>query len=148
MSKEKNTKKNTSKKTKVIKEQDVIKKSDYEDSNENKKILIVALVLALLIGGFAYIRSLSEKEEGNEIEEIIEKEDDEEEVEYLEDRPDVGITVDEGDDMSPIIVNADEIEANAEVIYHMFDDDNKSDVVEYPINIRNNESEEENIEIL
>ena len=94
------------------------------------------------------VRADDFKESSVEPEEYTVKEDDEEEVEYLEDRPDVGITVDEGDDMSPIIVNADEIEANAEVIYHMFDDDNKSDVVEYPINIRNNESEEEDIEIL
>lgn len=97
----------------------------------------------------AMVRADDFKESSVEPEEYTVKEDDEEEVEYLEDRPDVGITVNEGDDMSPIIVNADEIEANAEVIYHMFDDDNnKSDVVEYPINIRNNESEEEDIEIL
>lgn len=75
--------------------------------------------------------------------------DDEEEEEFLEDTRDGGIVVDDGDDMSPIIMDADEIEANAEVIYKMFNDENnKNDIVEYPINIRNNKSDEEEVEIL
>lgn len=63
------------KKTKIIKEEDMIKSSDYEDSNDNKKLIIVALILALLIGGFAYIRSLETKKEddGDKIEEPIKK---------------------------------------------------------------------------
>lgn len=97
----------------------------------------------------AMVRADDFKDSSVEPEEYTVKDEDDEEVEYLEDRPDVGITVDEGDDMSPIIMDADEIEANAEVIYKMFNDENnKSDVVEYPINIRNNESDDEDIEIL
>ena len=51
------------KKTNVVKvkEDNVMKKSDFEDENDNKKILVVALILALLIGGFAYVRSLEDK---------------------------------------------------------------------------------------
>lgn len=74
MNEEKN--KNKKKKTQVVKEQDVIKDSDYEDSNDNKKIIIVALILALLIGTFAYVRSMEEKDKGNGDEEIIDKETD------------------------------------------------------------------------
>lgn len=97
----------------------------------------------------AMVRADDFKDSSVEPEEYTVKDEDDEEVEYLEDRPDVGITVDEGDDMSPIIMDANEIEANAEVIYKMFNDENnKSDVVEYPINIRNNESDDEDIEIL
>ena len=55
MEKEKN------KKTKIVKEQDIIKDSDYEDSDDKKKILIIILILAILIGGFAYVRSLDNK---------------------------------------------------------------------------------------
>lgn len=83
MSKENEVKK----KTKVVKEEEVIKRSDLEDSNENKKILIVALILALLIGTFAYVRSMNnEKKDKNEKENIIEKveEDVEEEAEAPE----------------------------------------------------------------
>ena len=59
MDKEDKKKKNEQKKKQqVIKEKDIIKDSDYEDSGEGKKIIIVALILALLIGGFAYVRSL------------------------------------------------------------------------------------------
>lgn len=81
MSKEK-SKKHTEqkKKIKVVKEQDVIKESDYEDNNDNKKIIIVALILALLIGGFAYIRSLDEnkKNDKDETEDVVEEENDDE----------------------------------------------------------------------
>lgn len=64
------------KKTQVVKEQDVIKESDYEDSNDNKKIIIVALILALLIGGFAYVRSLDDKKDKkDDTEEKVEDED-------------------------------------------------------------------------
>lgn len=51
------------KKTKVVKEQPIIKDSDYENDNDTKKIIIIALILALLIGGFAYVRSLGNKKD-------------------------------------------------------------------------------------
>lgn len=69
------------KKTKVVKvkEDNVMKKSDFEDENDNKKILVVALILALLIGGFAYVRSLDDKKEDKnpikEVEKPVEKEE-------------------------------------------------------------------------
>lgn len=71
--------KQKNKKTKIIKEEDMIKSSDYEDSDDNKKIIIIALILALLIGGFAYVRSLGNKkdDEGDKIEEPVEKPTDE-----------------------------------------------------------------------
>ena len=95
------------------------------------------------------VRADDFKDSSVEPEEYIVREDEEEEIEYLEDRPDVGITVDEGDDMSPIIMDADEIEANAEVIYKMFHDDNKNEVIEYPVNIKSdNKSDTEDIEVL
>lgn len=66
-------------KQKVVKEKEIIKKSDFEDSNDNKKIIIVALILALLIGTFAYVRSLDNKKEGNKPkEDVVEKEEEEE----------------------------------------------------------------------
>ena len=63
------------KKTKVVKVKDdnVIRKSDFENDNDNKKILVVALILAILIGGFAYVRSLETKKEDNNPAENIEK---------------------------------------------------------------------------
>ena len=65
------------KKQQVIKEEDMIKDSDYEDSGEGKKIVIVALILALLIGGFAYVRSLEKKKDDSlNIEEPQDEEND------------------------------------------------------------------------
>lgn len=97
----------------------------------------------------AMVRADDFKDSSVEPEEYTVREDDEEEIEYLEDRPDVGIAVDEGDDMSPIIMDADEIEANAEVIYKMFHgENNESDIIEYPININDNKTNEEDIEVL
>ena len=73
-------KNNTKKRSAVVKEKDIIKESDFEDYNsDNKKILVVALILAILIGGFAYIRSLDNKpveekpnvEEPNNQEEVL-----------------------------------------------------------------------------
>ena len=73
-------KNNTKKRSTVVKEKDIIKESDFEDYNsDNKKIFVVALILALLIGGFAYIRSLDNKpveenpnvEEPNNQEEVL-----------------------------------------------------------------------------
>ncbi|MBQ7137152.1 MAG: hypothetical protein IJO43_04180 [Bacilli bacterium] len=67
-------------KQKVVKEKETIKKSDFEDSNDNKKIIIVALILALLIGTFAYVRSLDNKKENKKPEEdVVEKEEEKEE---------------------------------------------------------------------
>lgn len=76
MDKQKNKEKEIKKKTKVVKEQDVVKERDYEDSNDGKKIVIVALILALLIGGLAYVRSLdnNKKDKDDKIEEPIDKE--------------------------------------------------------------------------
>lgn len=66
------------KKTKVVKEQPMIKDSDYENDNDTKKIIIIALILALLIGGFAYVRSLGNKKDekkDTKTEEPIKKKD-------------------------------------------------------------------------
>lgn len=73
------------KKQQVIKEKDIIKDSDYEDSNEGKKIIIVALILALLIGGFAYVRSLEKNKDNDDpiVEEPIDDEDDDNDEEEL-----------------------------------------------------------------
>lgn len=72
MSKNKNTK------VVKVKEKDVIKKSDLENDNDNKKILLVVLILAILIGGFAYVRSLDNKKEANNPVENVEEPDEEE----------------------------------------------------------------------
>lgn len=64
------------KKTQVVKEQPIIKDSDYENDNDTKKIIIVALILALLIGGFAYVRSLEDKKDkkkDQKTEEVVKK---------------------------------------------------------------------------
>lgn len=86
MDKEDKKKKNEQKKKQqVIKEKDIIKDSDYEDSGEGKKIIIVALILALLIGGFAYVRSLEKNKDNDDpkVEEPIDDEDDDNDEEEL-----------------------------------------------------------------
>lgn len=86
MDKEDKKKKNEQKKKQqVIKEKDIIKDSDYEDSNEGKKIIIVALILALLIGGFAYVRSLEKNKDNDDpiVEEPVDDEDDDNDEEEL-----------------------------------------------------------------
>ena len=78
--------------------------------------------------------------------------EDEEETEYLEETRDVGITVAEGDDMSPIIMDAnEEIVVGAEEIDRIIHDNtvHKNEVIEYPINIRpEEERSDEDVEIL
>lgn len=86
MDKEDKKKKNEQKKKQqVIKEKDIIKDSDYEDSGEGKKIIIVALILALLIGGFAYVRSLEKNKDNDDpiVEEPVDDEDDNNDEEEL-----------------------------------------------------------------
>lgn len=84
----KNKKGNLNKKNTVVKEKDIIKESDYEGVSDNKKIFIVALILALLIGGFAYVRSLDKDvEEPNNNEEV--KPPVEEEKEPVVEEPEV-----------------------------------------------------------
>lgn len=74
------------------------------------------------------------------------------EEEYVEEIKDVaGITVDDGDDMSPIIMDErEEIVVNVEDIDKMLDDPtHKSTVIEYPINIIPEENvDDDGIEIL
>lgn len=90
----KNKKHNNAKmKDTVVKEKDIIKESDYEDyKGDNKKIIIVALILALLIGGFAFVRSMDKptelpNEEQKPNEEVkppveVEEEEEKEEEKY------------------------------------------------------------------
>ena len=85
----KNKKRNLNKKNTVVKEKDIIKKSDYEGVSDNKKIFIVAIILALLIGGFAYVRSLDKKtEEPNNKEEVKPPKEEEKEP-AVEQKPEV-----------------------------------------------------------
>lgn len=86
-------------------------------------------------------------------EEYTVTEDEPEEEEFLEEVRDVGITVDDGDDMSPIIMDAhEEIVLDSNDIDKVLDDPtHKNGVIEYPINIRTEEEEledEEEIEVL
>lgn len=85
----KNKKGNLNKKNTVEKEIDTIKKTDFEGVSDNKKVIIIALVLALLIGGFAYVRSLDKKTEkpNNDEEEKIPVEEEKEPV--VEETPEV-----------------------------------------------------------
>lgn len=76
--------KNVKKQTKTVKEKEIIKKSDFEGEGSNKKILIVALVLALLIGGFAYVRWLNNKPVEEPQEEEKENKEDKEDNEEVE----------------------------------------------------------------
>ena len=83
-----------------------------------------------------------------EPEEYIVREDEEEVEEFLEDVDDgKGIVVEEGDDMSPIIMDEhEEIVVDIGEIEKMIEPAHKDEVIEYSINIINNE--EEDIEIL
>ena len=87
-----------------------------------------------------------------EPEEYTVREDEEEEEEFLEDVDDgKGIVVEEGDDMSPIIMDEhEEIVVGAEEIEKMIEPARKDEVIEYGINIIRHEEydEEEGVEIL
>lgn len=83
----KNKKGNLNKKNTV--EKDIIKESDYEGSSDNKKIIVVALILALLIGGFAYVRTLDKKVEEPNNEEENKPPVEEEKEPVVEQKPEV-----------------------------------------------------------
>lgn len=89
MGKNKKKKENPNKKNTVVKEEDIIKESDYEGVNDNKKIFIVALILALLIGGFAYVRSLDKKVEEPNNNEQVKPPKEEEKEPVVEPKPEV-----------------------------------------------------------
>ncbi len=75
--------KKTSRQT-VIKDKDMIKDTDFEkEKSDNKKILVVALILALLIGGFAYIRSLDKKDKEEDDKTVVDKKDDDKDQEVV-----------------------------------------------------------------
>ena len=86
-----------------------------------------------------------------EPEEYTVREDEEEEEEFLEDVYDgKGIVVEDGDDMSPIIMDEhEEIVVGAEEIEKMIEPSRKNEVIEYEINIRTEEPKDDyDVEIL
>lgn len=86
-----------------------------------------------------------------EPEEYTVREDEEEEEEFLEDVYDgKGIVVEDGDDMSPIIMDEhEEIVVGAEKIEKMIEPSRKNEVIEYEINIRTEEPKDgDDVEIL
>ena len=86
-----------------------------------------------------------------EPEEYTVREDEEEEEEFLEDADEgKGIVVEDGDDMSPIIMDEhEEIVIGAEEIEKMIEPSHKNEVIEYTINIRPEEpKDDDDVEIL
>lgn len=110
------------------------------------------LVVQANQGNSAMVKADSFQNGSVEPEEYTVREDEEEEEEFLEDVDDgKGIVVEEGDDMSPIIMDEhEEIVVGAEEIEKMIEPARKDEVIEYGINIIRHEEydEEEGVEIL
>jgi len=83
-------KKKTNLKNKNTVEKETIKKRDFEGENDSKNIIIIALVLALLIGGFACVRSLGNKEEEPNVEEGNQEQEENKEP-VVEEVPDIEV---------------------------------------------------------
>ena len=98
----------------------------------------------------AMVRADAFQNGSTEPEEYTVREDEEEEEEFLEDADDgKGIVVEEGDDMTPIIMDEhEEIVVGAEEIEKMIEPSHKNEVIEYTINIRPEEPKDDDVEIL
>lgn len=133
----------------IFRHKDVNKATGAENNTAEDNVS--PLVVQANQNATSMVRADNFQDSSVEPEEYTVREDDEEETEFLENVDDgKGIVVEDGDDMSPIIMDEhEEIVVGAEEIEKMIEPSHKNEVIEYTINIRSEEpNDDEDVEIL
>lgn len=133
----------------IFRHKDVNKVTGAENNTAEDNV--APLVVQANQNATSMVRADNFSDSSVEPEEYTVREDEEDEEEFLEDVYDgKGIVVEDGDDMSPIIMDEhEEIVVGAEEIEKMIEPSHKNEVIEYAINIRTEESiDDEDVEIL
>lgn len=133
----------------IFRHKDVNKVTGAENNTAEDNVS--PLVVQANQNAASMVRADNFKDSSVEPEEYTVREDEEEEEEFLEDVDDgKGIVVEDGDDMSPIIMDEhEEIVIGAEEIEKMIEPSHKNEVIEYTINIRPEEpKDDDDVEIL
>lgn len=133
----------------IFRHKDVNKVTGAENNTAEDNVS--PLVVQANQNAASMVRADNFKDSSVEPEEYTVREDEEEEEEFLEDVDDgKGIVVEDGDDMSPIIMDEhEEIVIGAEEIEKMIEPSHKNEVIEYTINIRPEEpKDDDEVEIL
>jgi hypothetical protein len=132
----------------IFRHKDVNKVTGAENNTAEDNVS--PLVVQANQNAASMVRADNFKDSSVEPEEYTVREDEEEEEEFLEDVDDgKGIVVEDGDDMSPIIMDEhEEIVIGAEEIEKMIEPSHKNEVIEYTINIRPEEPKDDDVEIL
>lgn len=133
----------------IFRHKDVNKATGAENNTAEDNVS--PLVVQANQNADSMVRADNFKDSSVEPEEYTVREEEEEEAEFLEDADDgKGIVVEDGDDMSPIIMDEhEEIVVGAEEIENMIEPSHKNEVIEYTINIRPEEpKDDEDVEIL
>lgn len=131
----------------IFRHKDVNKVTGAENNTAEDNVS--PLVVQANQNAASMVRADNFKDSSVEPEEYTVREDEEEE--FLEDVDDgKGIVVEDGDDMSPIIMDEhEEIVIGAEEIEKMIEPSHKNEVIEYTINIRPEEpKDDDDVEIL
>lgn len=133
----------------IFRHKDVNKVTGAENNTAEDNV--APLVVQANQNATSMVRADNFTDSSVEPEEYTVREDEEEEEEFLEDADEgKGIVVEDGDDMSPIIMDEhEEIVIGAEKIEKMIEPSHKNEVIEYTINIRPEEpKDDEDVEIL
>lgn len=133
----------------IFRHKDVNKVTGAENNTAEDNV--APLVVQANQNATSMVRADNFTDSSVEPEEYTVREDEEEEEEFLEDADEgKGIVVEDGDDMSPIIMDEhEEIVIGAEEIEKMIEPSHKNEVIEYTINIRPEEpKDDEDVEIL
>lgn len=131
----------------IFRHKDVNKVTGAENNTAEDNV--APLVVQANQNATSMVRADNFSDSSVEPEEYTVREDEEEE--FLEDADEgKGIVVEDGDDMSPIIMDEhEEIVIGAEEIEKMIEPSHKNEVIEYTINIRPEEpKDDEDVEIL
>lgn len=133
----------------IFRHKDVNKATGAENNTAEDNV--APLVVQANQNAASMVRADNFSDSSVEPEEYTVREDEEEEEEFLEDADEgKGIVVEDGDDMSPIIMDEhEEIVVGAEEIEKMIEPSHKNEVIEYTINIRPEEpKDDDDVEIL
>ncbi|MBO5120221.1 MAG: hypothetical protein J6C28_00860 [Bacilli bacterium] len=133
----------------IFRHKDVNKVTGAENNTAEDNV--APLVVQANQNATSMVRADNFTDSSVEPEEYTVREDEEEEEEFLEDADEgKGIVVEDGDDMSPIIMDEhEEIVIGAEEIEKMIEPSHKNEVIEYTINIRPEEpKDDDDVEIL
>ena len=133
----------------IFRHKDVNKATGAENNTAEDNVS--PLVVQANQNATSMVRADNFQDSSVEPEEYTVREDDEEETEFLENVDDgKGIVVEDGDDMSPIIMDEhEEIVISTEEIEKMIEPSHKNEVIEYTINIRPEEpNDDDDVEIL